>query len=79
KSKPSMIIMDIRLPDINGFQALKLLRSMKETGSIPVIAVSANATAEDLEKGLGAGFIDYIEKPVDIPKLMSAVAHWLQR
>ncbi|MES9898774.1 MAG: 7TM diverse intracellular signaling domain-containing protein [Sedimenticola sp.] len=78
-SKPSMIIMDIRLPDISGFRALKLLRSMKETESIPVIAVSANATVEDLEKGLNAGFIDYIEKPVDIPKLMSAVAHRLQR
>ncbi|MES9901284.1 MAG: 7TM diverse intracellular signaling domain-containing protein [Sedimenticola sp.] len=77
-SKPSMIVMDIRLPDISGFQVLKLLRSMKETKEIPVIAVSANATTEDLEKGQRAGFVDYIDKPVDIQKLMSVVGHCLQ-
>ncbi|MES9857126.1 MAG: 7TM diverse intracellular signaling domain-containing protein [Sedimenticola sp.] len=78
-SKPSMIIMDIRLPDISGYQALKLLKSMRETASIPVIAVSANATIEDLEKGHQAGFVDYIEKPVDIQKLMSVVTHCIQK
>ena len=76
--KPSMIIMDIRLPDISGFEALAHLRSVKETSTIPMIAVSANATAEDLRKGEMAGFTDYIEKPVDIQRLMATVSRCIQ-
>ena len=65
--------MDINLPDINGFEALKILRSDPATAHIPVIAISANAMPLDIERGLKAGFFRYITKPIKVDEFMEAL------
>jgi PAS domain S-box-containing protein len=65
-SQPEMILMDINLPDINGFDALKILREDPATAHIPVVALSANAMPRDIAKGLKAGFFRYLTKPIKI-------------
>jgi PAS domain S-box-containing protein len=72
-SHPDVILMDINLPGINGFEALKTLRSDPATEHIPVIAVSANAMPLDVERGLKAGFVRYLTKPIRVNELMEAL------
>ena len=72
-SQPDVILMDINLPGINGFEALKILRSDPGTAHIPVIAVSANAMPLDVQRGLKAGFFRYITKPIKVNEFMEAL------
>lgn len=72
-AQPDVILMDINLPDINGFEALKILRSDPATAHIPVIAISANAMPLDIEKGLKAGFFSYVTKPIKVKELMDTL------
>ena len=72
-SLPDVILMDINLPDINGFEALKILRSDPATAHIPIVAITANAMASDIERGLEAGFFRYITKPIKVNELMEAL------
>jgi len=65
--------MDINLPGINGFEALTILRSDPATAHIPVIAVSANAMSRDIERGMKAGFLRYITKPIKVNEFMDAL------
>jgi len=76
--KPNLILLDINLPGMDGFEVLKHLRQRKETQNTPVIAISANAMPRDVEKGMQAGFGDYITKPIDVKKLLTAVDNALQ-
>ena len=68
--QPEVILMDINLPGINGFEALNILRSDPATAHIPVIALSANAMPRDIENGLEAGFFGYITKPITVSEFM---------
>jgi len=70
---PDVILMDINLPGISGFQALKMLREDPETALIPVLAISANAMPRDIEKGLEAGFFRYLTKPIKVNEFMAAL------
>jgi CheY-like chemotaxis protein len=70
---PDVILMDINLPGINGFQALKILRQDPATTRIPVLAISANAMPRDVEKGLAAGFFRYLTKPIKVNEFMNAL------
>lgn len=72
-SQPDVILMDINLPDINGFEALQILRSDPATADIVVIALSANAMPVDIEKGIKAGFFRYITKPIRVNEFMEAL------
>jgi CheY-like chemotaxis protein len=72
-SRPDVILMDINLPGISGIQALKMLRADPATAHIPVVALSANAIPRDIEKGLAAGFFDYLTKPIKVDKFMDAL------
>ena len=72
-SQPDVILMDINLPGINGFEALKILRSHPATAHIPVIAISANAMPFDIERGVKAGFFCYITKPIKVDEFMEAM------
>jgi len=67
---PDVILMDINLPGISGFTALTILADDPVTADIPVIALSANAMPRDIERGLAAGFFDYLTKPIKINELM---------
>ena len=70
---PDLIIMDINLPNMDGFEALKQLKKMESTRAIPVIALSANAMKLDVEKGKAADFCDYLTKPIDVDLLMRTI------
>lgn len=76
---PDLILLDINLPGMNGFEVLKLLRQSDVTCNTPVIAISANAMPNDIEKGIEAGFDDYITKPININKLLSIVGEKLTK
>ena len=70
---PEVILMDINLPGISGIEAMKILRADPATAHIPIIALSANAVPRDIEKGLAAGFFNYITKPIKVDQLMDAL------
>jgi len=63
---PALILIDINLPGMNGFEAARLLRENPITRTIPLIAITANAMPRDVERGKAAGFDDYLVKPLDI-------------
>ena len=71
--QPEVILMDINLPGISGLEALKILREDPATAHIPVLAISANAMARDIEKGLEAGFFSYLTKPIKVEEFMEAL------
>ena len=70
---PKVILMDINLPGISGIEAMRLLRADPVTAHIPIIALSANAIPRDIEKGLEAGFFNYITKPIKVTQFMDAL------
>ncbi len=72
-SRPDVILMDINLPGINGFQAMNLLRSDPATAHIPVIAVSANAMPVAIARGETAGFFRYITKPIKVNEFIETL------
>lgn len=77
--QPDLVLLDINLPGIDGYEVLKYLRQRDSTRDKPVIAISANAMPRDIKKGLKAGFDDYITKPIDIKILLQTVdVHLLQ-
>lgn len=71
--QPDLILMDINLPGISGFDALDILRHDASTAHIPIIALSANAVPRDVKKGLDAGFFRYLTKPIKVPEFMDAL------
>jgi CheY-like chemotaxis protein len=73
QSQPKLILLDINLPGIDGFEVLKILGSDPTTAHIPVVAISANAMPRDIKKGLQAGFFRYITKPIKVNEFMDAV------
>lgn len=77
--KPELILLDINLPGMSGFDVLDKLRQKESTRNIPVIAISANAMPKDIEMGILAGFNDYITKPIVIAELLRSVEKALQR
>jgi CheY-like chemotaxis protein len=70
---PDVILMDINLPGISGYGALKILQDDPLTAHIPVLALSANAVPRDIEKGLEAGFFRYLTKPIRVREFMEAL------
>ncbi|MBC7455653.1 MAG: PAS domain S-box protein [Massilia sp.] len=76
---PDVILMDINLPGISGYGALKILRDDPATAHIPVLALSANAVPHDVEKGLEAGFFRYLTKPIRVREFMDALDVALRR
>jgi CheY-like chemotaxis protein/anti-sigma regulatory factor (Ser/Thr protein kinase) len=71
--KPDIILMDLNLPGLSGFEVLAQLRRDPETARIPAIAVSANAMRADIERALAAGFARYLTKPIDIGQFNEAI------
>ncbi len=71
REKPSLVLLDIQLPDMDGFEVLRRLRADPRTRHVPVLAVSANAMPADRERAAQAGFVNYVTKPIDLPRLLS--------
>jgi len=72
-TRPEVILMDINLPGINGFEALRILREDPATAHIPVVALSANAMPRDIELGLKVGFFSYLTKPIKVREFMETL------
>ncbi len=77
--QPDLILMDINLPDMDGIDALKLLKNSDKTKEIPVIALSANALKQDISKALDAGFDSYIVKPLKVGNFLNTIEAYINQ
>jgi len=71
--RPDLVLVDLQLPDFDGYEVLRRLRADARTRAIPCIALSANAMREDIERGLASGFTDYWTKPLDFGVFIAAL------
>ncbi|MEO7804656.1 MAG: response regulator [Actinomycetota bacterium] len=78
KYKPDLVLMDLQLPEIDGFEITRMLKANPETSSVKVVAFSALAMAADRKKALKAGCIGYITKPVGARELLGAVKGFIK-
>jgi CheY-like chemotaxis protein len=73
------ILMDIMMPEMDGFEAMREIRQIAKFRSVPIIAVTAKAMKGDRQKCIEAGASDYITKPVDTEQLLSLLRIWLDK
>lgn len=77
--QPDLLILDINLPNIDGFELLSMIKTIPGLCQTPVIALSANAMSADVQRGLESGFEHYLTKPLDIPILLSMLQDYQMR
>ena len=77
KIMPDLILLDIRMPKMDGYQLLSLFREHKKLKAIPIVALSAEAKTSDLFKGKQAGFSEYLTKPIDLNKFNNMLKRYL--
>lgn len=78
-SPPDLVLMDLQLPGIGGYEALRLLRGDPRSRDVPVVAVTAFAMKDDRERAIAAGFDGYIAKPISITALREQLAPFVSR
>jgi CheY-like chemotaxis protein len=71
--RPDLVLMDMSLPVLDGWEATRQLKALPETQAIPVIALTAHAMSDDRDKALAAGCDDYDTKPVELPRLLAKI------
>ena len=70
---PDLILMDLNLPDVDGWEATRMIKASAQTAAIPIIALTAHAIAGDEQRALKAGCNDYHSKPVEFPRLLDQI------
>ena len=78
EESPDIILLDMSLPVMDGWDAARVLKASEATSSIPIIALTAHAMAGDRDKALNAGCDDYDTKPVDLKRLLEKIEGWLK-
>ncbi len=74
---PDLVLMDLSLPEVDGWEATRILKEDPATRSIPIIALTAHAMAGEKERALAAGCNDYDTKPIELPRLLSKIQRQL--
>ncbi|MCD4795911.1 MAG: response regulator, partial [Candidatus Cloacimonetes bacterium] len=74
-----LVLMDIMMPVMDGYDAMKRIRAQKKFAALPIIALTAKAMKGDKEKCIAAGASDYLSKPLDIDKVLSLLRVWLYK
>ncbi len=79
KQMPDLIIMDLAMPEMDGWTAMRLIKSDARTASIPMVALTAHVLPADRQRAMDAGCDEYITKPMDLLDLVESVDHWLSK
>jgi two-component system, cell cycle response regulator DivK len=77
--RPNLILMDINMPEMDGYTLTSHIRQMPNMGGIPIVALTANVMKGDREKSLEAGCDGYIQKPIDIDTIVAQIERYLKR
>ena len=77
EQRPDLILMDINLPEINGYALTSQIKSLPGMSSVPIVALTANVMKGDRERTMRAGCDGYIQKPVDVDSLPIQISHYL--
>jgi CheY-like chemotaxis protein len=73
----NLVLMDIMMPEMDGYQTMKEIRKQQQYKNLPIIAITAKAMKEDRQKCIDAGANDYLAKPIDVDQLLSKLENWL--
>jgi CheY-like chemotaxis protein len=79
KQRPDLIIMDMSMPEMDGWTATGLIKKEEKTKAIPLIALTAHALPGDRQRAMDAGCDEYITKPMDLEELVETVQHWVNK
>ena len=75
----NLVLMDIMMPEMDGYEATQAMRAMPQFEQLPIVALTAKAMKGDREKSIASGASDYITKPVDVDQLLALMRVWLYR
>ncbi len=78
RERPDLVLMDMNLPDVDGYEMTRRIRATPELASIPIVAMTANVMHGDREKALEAGCVGYLPKPIDVDALPMQIARFIE-
>jgi len=73
-----LVLMDVQMPDMDGYEATRRIRRHPAAGELPIVAMTAHALASDREKSLAAGMVDHLTKPLDLKRLLGVLLQWIR-
>jgi two-component system cell cycle response regulator DivK len=76
-NRPDLILMDINMPDVDGYTLTSEIKNMPQQSGVPILAITANVMKGDRERTLNAGCDGYIEKPIDVDRFLEQVARFV--